>query len=103
MSIRLTKMVDGKAYCNVNYCPEDCNTCSMFNEIRTKLSNIEIGTEAREAYKDDEICLNCHWFEVSYYDSIDDGYYDGVGVCHRYPSTVDVSCDDWCGEFRRKE
>lgn len=38
---RLTKCNKNRIECNIWHCPEDCNTCGMFNDIRKKLSHYE--------------------------------------------------------------
>lgn len=38
---RLTKCNKNRIECNIGHCPEDCNTCGMFNDIRKKLSHYE--------------------------------------------------------------
>lgn len=38
---RLTKYSGDRIDCNVKYCPEDCNTCDVFMEIRKRLASYE--------------------------------------------------------------
>ena len=53
-------------------------------------------------------CINCKWCAIEgYSDELFDetaNYdgYDAIYECHRYPKTVDVCADDWCGEFANR-
>lgn len=38
---RLTKCEGKRISCNVSYCPEDCNICEMYKDIRDKLAHYE--------------------------------------------------------------
>ena len=39
---------------------------------------------------DKEFCNSCRFFSVGD---------RNMGICHRYPSTVNTSTNSWCGEF----
>ena len=38
---RLTKFEGERISCNVRYCPEDCNICEIYKDIRDKLAHYE--------------------------------------------------------------
>ena len=38
---RLTRYGNFDVYCDVGYCPKDCNTCEMFKKIRERLAYYE--------------------------------------------------------------
>lgn len=77
--------------------------------------------ETSEKDKPKQACVTCRFWEdlfsatcKEYRSSIDDGYDDPSGCCHRYPPSIRcgensnfigpcVWADDWCGEWQPAE
>lgn len=85
-SLLAAKVEDGKgpsAECSATISPLDGNFAVI--------GGIEaIKKDAHEVFKDLECCRLCR-------------FWDGKGLCRRYPRGVSVDANGWCGEYRVKE
>ena len=72
---RLTKCEGERISCNVSYCPEDCNTCEMYKDIRDKLAHYEdLEEQGRLIEQKHGKWEECDWV-----------FYDGHDECVHIP------------------
>ena len=64
---RLTRYGNFDVYCNVGYCPKDCNTCEMFKKIRERRAYYEeLDTPRKPKYSNWEQDDDDEEFDLEY-------------------------------------